>query len=432
MDPLEALGRGKSIFMDHLPNFYPSFENEFQSKTSLSLEDYYLCLCAFMTNYLDRTPAKVAQDLGASGIFHVDQVCQPVPHMKPLFSQYLALESQTADELRRALWGNRQDATPDNAGPYDFKPLRQKPILCAADGRAIILDPVFYSERASAGPLFLVSQGYSHEKANRLFGAFGDAFEMYARGILNRMYPDAGPLLVNRLTCNLRGTTQEGNEVQIADACLDYGEETVLCEMKAVWVREDIILQEDYERYLNHLRERYGTAIEDGERPKGIAQLARAIQNIISGEWKVTGNQFQVTRLIFPILLVHDPTLGAPLHSAFLASEFREALSPDESPEGGNMRKGSFVIAPIIVMTVEDLENLETSVEGFSFLEMVKDYSRECTDRFVPLNNFLATSTAYKDKLKHSRSIAAKSLEVLKNTMFKLFGKSPGEREKTS
>ena len=45
---------------------------------------------------------------------------------------------------------------------------------------------------------------------------------------------------------------------------------------------------------------------------------------------------------LYPVLLVHDPLLDAPVHGKFLAAEFADALAPEEIGSIGMMRKGRF------------------------------------------------------------------------------------------
>jgi hypothetical protein len=49
-------------------------------------------------------------------------------------------------------------------------------------------------------------------------------------------------------------------------------------------------------------------------------------------------------------------------------------------------------VAPLTIITIQDLENLERSIEGFGFIDMLRDYDRECPDRMRSLHNFLAFS----------------------------------------
>jgi hypothetical protein len=194
MEPLLSLGRGKALIGDGLATLYPSLREEFRSKTGLSLDDYYMCLAAVMTHFMDITPENV--EAKSRGIFNVNSICRDVPAIAPLVAAYLQLESQTSDELRAALHDSPQDGAP----PPAYRPLRVRPILRVPDGRAIIMDPVFYAEKAAVGPLFVVSEGADRRTSAVLFGAFGRAFESYAGDLLRSMYLKPAAGLVDRLT----------------------------------------------------------------------------------------------------------------------------------------------------------------------------------------------------------------------------------------
>jgi hypothetical protein len=414
LDPLLALGRGHAIIGKHLPHLYADLSQEFCARTGFSLDDFYQCLAAFMTTFLNRTPENVQAN---PGLFNVTTVCASAPHVEPLIATYLVLESQTADELQDALWGSERVTRWEDASRYDYKPLRRRPILRASDGRAIIMDPVFYAERASVGPLFLISEGAPRARGNEVFSAFGHAFEAYAGSLLRGMYPVPGPGLVDRLCCDVQGKDRVGRPVQIADACLNDVTKAILFEMKAVWVRDDVVLDDDYERYLDHLRDKYGvrTGGQGGRSIKGVGQLARTITNLASGEWTPLTEDFTRVKHLYPVLLVHDPLLDSPVHGKFLAAEFAAALAPEEVGPIGTMRKGRFWVAPLIVMTIDDLEALETSIEHFSLHDLLRDYAAAHSDRVVSLHNYLSTSE-YCRNLYYSRATASNTLEVLRRT----------------
>jgi hypothetical protein len=415
MDPLLALGRGYAMFSRYLPPFCPHFLREFHARAQLTLDVYYSCLGAFMTTFLNRTPENVREN---PGLFNVNTVCASIPHVQPLLTTYLALESQTADELRDALWGHLQDVTcPEEASRYNYKALRRRPILRASDGRAIIIEPVFYAERASVGPLFLIIEGVSQANSNQVFSAFGHAFEEYIWSLMRRMYPIPSFGLVDRLCCDMQGRDRAGQSVQIADACLNEVTEAVLFEMKAVWIRDDVIWDDDSEQYLEHLRDRYGVRMKDyGVRStKGVGQLARTITKLANGEWVPLTQDFTMVQRLYPVLLVHDPWLDAPVHGHFLAAEFAAVLLPDEVLRTGEMRKGRFLVAPLIVMTIDDLESMETSIEHFSFHNLLRDYSAACIDRVASLHNYMVASE-YRTRIYYSRSMGSNTLEALEKT----------------
>jgi hypothetical protein len=72
-----------------------------------------------------------------------------------------------------------------------------------------------------------------------------------------------------------------------------------------------------------------------------------------------------------------------------LAREFSRTLCGYDSP--GHTQIGEFTVAPLTVMTINDLEILEYSVREFSLGELLRDYSLECPDRFMSLHNFMAS-----------------------------------------
>ena len=64
-----------------------------------------------------------------------------------------------------------------------YRAIRERPILSLADGRAVVLDAQMFYEKIAVGPLFCAARRagtLKHGDANRVFGAFGDAFERYA------------------------------------------------------------------------------------------------------------------------------------------------------------------------------------------------------------------------------------------------------------
>jgi hypothetical protein len=422
IDPSHALGRGLTIFGDYFPKGYLDFEKDFTGKAGLSLADYYLCLSAMIANFVERAAKTVAQGAAYSGLFNIMTFCDSVaPEVRPLFSQYISLESQTPEDLRDSLWGQPSLEKLSGSEPYDLKPLRERPILRVSDGRAIIVDPVFYTEKATVGPLFLLTAGLPDKRSNQIFGAFGTSFESYTNNIFQRMYPDTNGMLAKRFRNQLPGRDRSGNEIEITDGCLEDVSEVVFFETKAVWVRDSITLDENHELFLDRLRAQYGHNPKGQERAKGYAQLARVIRNVARGEWVPADTNFKEIKKIYPVLLVYDSLLDTPVVCHFLNSEFQKLLEPDETLSNGLMWKGRFLVAPLIVMTVDELEALETSVEHFRLIDLFRDYTASCPDRIVSLNNFIAATEPYKSHMYANPTLVLKASELLKKTAQKLF-----------
>lgn len=81
------------------------------------------------------------------------------------------------------------------------------------------------------------------------------------------------------------------------------------------------------------------------------------------------------------------------------------------APNGQLLIENLEATLPIII-TIDDLENLETSIEHFSFREMLSDYSKSCPDRIATLHNFIASSS-YNKQMFQNRNIAVSSIEIV-------------------
>lgn len=391
-----SLGRGWLLFTRYISRYYQTFEDDFKASTQLSLEKYYSCVGAIIINFMN---PKIG-----SGIFNVDESIAATPYGNVL-QEYLRRESQTASELANAMWSH----IPENhveTSECNYLPLREKPILRTEDGRAIILDPIFYGEKASIGPLFLLPR----DKRDRAFTHFGKAFEDYVCDILNRMFPDISVASNKRLTCNIIGIDQEGHELEI-DACLNDITDVILFEIKTGFIREDQILIDDFEKYVHHLRDKYVWNRKD-DKGVGVGQLAKTIAVLASKTWQGNNQEFSDARRISPVLVVHDHLLGAPVYGHFFASEFKKLLAPEAELPSGVYRKGELQVAPLVVITIDDLENLETSIENFSFRNLLGDYTNAFPDCIESLHNFIASST-YKQHMRHNRNVAAAVLEIV-------------------
>ncbi len=302
------------------------------------------------------------------------------------------------------------------ASDFNYLPIREKPIFCTSDGRAIILDPVFFSEKLTIGPLFLVPK----TRREKAFTNFGKAFENYVCDILKRMFPDLSKVTNKRINCNIVCKTQDKQEFEI-DACLNDITEVVFFETKTGLIREDKILVEDYELYLKHLREKYVQTEDDN---KGIGQLAKIVEFLASRTWLGENQEFSKAKKIYPVLIVQDPLLSAPVYGEFFASEFLKLLIPDSPASNGKFLIGNLEVALPIIITIDELENLEASIEHFGFRDMLSDYSISCPDRLVTLHNFIASSP-YNKQLYQSKNVANSSIEIVNKSKKAFFPDAP-------
>jgi len=405
---LKSIGRGWTLFSKYFPKYYAPFDDEFQKTTQLSVEEFYICSVAIAVNYMN---PKIN-----SGLFNVNELFNR-PLYGHVIKKYLNLECQTADELKTALWGNVPlDLNSLINSDFNYLPIREKPIYYTNDGRAIILDPVFFSEKMTVGPLFHLPK----EKREKAFTDFGKTFEDYVCDILNRMFPDLSQVANKRIVCNIIGKDQDKQEFEI-DVCLNDITEVVLFETKTGFIREDKILVDDYELFLKHLREKY---VQSAHGNKGIGQLSRVVKALASRKWLGNNQEFSEAKKVYPVLIVQDPLLSAPVYGEFFASEFLQLLISDSPTPNGQFLIGDIEVALPIVITIDGLENLETSIEHFGFRDMLSDYSKSCPDRLVTLHNFIATSR-YNQKMYQNRSTANSTIDIVNKSKKAFFPDAP-------
>ncbi|MBF0456820.1 MAG: hypothetical protein HQK99_02885 [Nitrospirae bacterium] len=382
------LTRGWLLNIKYLPSSYPAFSSEFQSATGLTVKQYLVCV-TFISSSLTLPEIK-------NYSFNPQEVAAATTNYQDVFFKYFALESQSSESLKDSLW---QDFSQKG-----YLSLRKRPIINCEGNRSIVIDPIFHNEKITVGPLFHLLSKTTGRKDNDIFSAFGSAFEDYATDILKRIYHVPSPL-IQRLFCNVKRQNNKFTVFEI-DAVLNYETALVIFEIKASWLREDKILDEMTDNLLNELRKKYGAIPQTNgshkERPKGVAQLAKIVQAIAKREWLGENNEFENAKLIYPVLLVYNEQMASLLLGRFLNEEFNSLLGHTHSEVN---------ITPLITMTIDDLENLESSIDKFSLRDLLSDYISKVPDCTISLRNFIAQSE-YNDKWEKNHELDVKFNEL--------------------
>lgn len=395
LDPITALSRGRCLIREICARDR-NFEDMFERKTHLSLDDYFLgffVLLGFTLGHHSRS--------GLSALINAKQTIAEAPSVESGLTRVLELAAQSGEALRSALREGRSEPTANDLTFYDLRPLMKKPVLLVSLDQFVVLDAAFCAAQATVGPLFHVVEGASVADSKRIFGAFGKAFEDYCFEALRSMYPVLPAPLFDPLSLNVKGTEASGKELEVdAVLTLSTSRTAALFEIKSAFV-PDILLAGNPEEYVHGLRRRYGVTEEEGV--KGTGQLARFVSAVAAGAFHP--EELAVVERIMPVLLVYDPLLDAPLHTEFLAQEFTEALAPDERLRSGEMMKGDLRVANLIVMTVDDLENLESSVREFSLMQLLSSYSEDFPNRDISLHNYMACSPYFSRHIWYSERL---------------------------
>jgi len=395
IDPARAFGRGKILFSDYLPREFPEFQQQFESHTQIKLDEYFSCVFIVLVHYFN---INITHDSYIRHLIEPESLYAQIPHMANAFAHYLELSSQNISELQAALWKDGESAE-----QYSLKPIREKPILHLNGNTAIVIDPILHLETATISPLFLLSRYLADKKIN-LLGHFGDAFEKYVQDILLKMYEDNGLLLLgNKLMVH-------GD--QICDACVIEDETLILFEMKAAWVRDDKVADPDHTKYLSELRDKYG------KRGNAAFQLARAVNFLIDGIWRLEDHDIRKTKRIYPVLVAYDTLLNLPGYFWFFGSEFRAVFEPDAMLNTSKtvMIKHGWEIAPITIITIDVLEDLEASVKNFKLSDLLRDYFAYCDANFRDIDDDLSLSefinSQYSAKMDRHGNVLKRALDT--------------------
>lgn len=383
-----AIGRGLTLFTEYLPRHYPEFARDFEQATGLTIGQYLGCATVMSIFTMQEK---------TDGHMFIRDGFAAATTGRDLYPRFVDLVSQSPEELAHTFW--------DSFDKRGYRALRERPVLIARKQFGIVLDPTFFVECVSIGPLFAVL-GRAGEQA---FARFGNAFEDYVGDILERMYPRRS-FLVDRVALGLVGSDAAGREFEI-DAAVFDARASVVAEVKAVFLPEQAISSGDPEAFIRAVNSKYSASSKKGERDKGVSQLARSVGAIARGEWTGPKAEFKDSKTIFPVLIVHDSRLDTPALGQFLDAEFRRLLGPVP----GDRR-----VAPLTLMTIEDLENLERSIEKFTLVELLGDYERECPDRMRSLHNHIAFSDFGK-KILPSTELIDRSVEILDVLKAQLF-----------
>jgi hypothetical protein len=414
-----VLARGGAIYDKHFARHFPTAREDFQQATGLELEHYPLCVSVFMIDFCKVDLENVDKQ---PGILTVATVASTVPpDAAEAIAKFCALESQTPDELRAALLSN--GAVPDAGAHFDHKPLRARPMLRTADGRAIIIDPRYFGEKLVVGPLFRLAQFHARDKplTNQLFTAFGNSFETYVQDLLTCIGKTAQKLWLNPSRQILR------NRVELTDGAIRFGPDLLAVEAKGVFIPETAFQGNDVSTYLSQVRKKYSKeeSPDGSTRPRGVGQLAHAVSLMVrDGFLDEQGDLDEVAR-VFPILVVHDPLLCTPGHAEFLGDEFVQALEFECERGIGYIQHGRFLIAPLTIMSIDDVEDLESSAENFRLDEFLAEYCLQGQAGARPtLHDFMA---AVQDRYRfiHSRELATRGLAKLDSVRRFFYPSSP-------
>ena len=418
-DLWRSLGRTIALFRDYLSEHWPGFDSEFQDRTAIALNDYQACAAVLIASYL----VKEAD----TGLIALPTFAEHLVDAE-VMNRFMSLVSATPAQLREEIWpvSALNVAAEDDIPEYFTKPLRERPVLKISEQVGAILDPVFFSDLLLVGPLFQVVKGMDKNDSKDRFGRFGKAFEAYVLDMLKNSLEadrDSGVEVIMR--------NVPVNDLEI-DALSKKRQVLFIFEVKSLFIPEVEVVPRDPQVYIESLRKHYVIDKESDRPLKAVGQLARISHVLGKYDDIVEGCDRPATMLVIPVMIVHDRLLSAPLHGRFLANEFKQRLAPEETLESGQMRLSRGLrVAPLVVLTVEDVENFESSAEYLSITGVIAEYSHEVPGRELSVHDFVAGSE-YRSRMQTNKSLAERGRDLLKEAGRRLFGRNVDQERETA
>lgn len=188
----------------------------------------------------------------------------------------------------------------------DFRLFRNRPLLRLNDGRFLVLDLQFLFESASRGLYWSILHRLSATGQKLFPSLWGGLFETYVQHLIRHYYPD---VRVNVLF--------DGGEV---DAVLRLPNGVLIIEIKSGFVPQDAKGSRDQTTFSKAVENKF--VLNRQGKPKGVSQLACAIQAIRTGKFPgVTPGDAG-----YPVLISEDPLLQTFAMNTYLDRTFTDRM----------------------------------------------------------------------------------------------------------
>jgi len=412
-DLWRTLGRAKVLFRNYIPEEWAHFDSIFQERTGISLREFQISAAALVATYQVKP-----EDTGLINLLGIGE------HLvdREIMDRFMTFASVDPSELKEKIWDATATAKAlkGEVPEYNTKPLRETPILRIMEELGAIVDPIFFSELLLVGPLFVNVKSMSRQKSNEAFGKFGNAFEGYSLNILRQILE----------ADNADGSMQVETNIEVAGAEVDAvactGKLIFAFEAKSTFVPERETAARESDLFLVTLRKRY-VEDEESDRPlKGVGQLARLALSLEQADGKLrqfTGKLSQA--LIFPVLIVRDWLLTAPLTGRFLNEELKAQIGASTLLPSGQMKLPSGLrIAPLTVLAIDDLEDFQTSSKYLSLTEVIRRYVESQPTCELGFRDFIANSK-YQKRLLVNKKLNEQGQELIREAAIRLFARDP-------
>jgi len=387
--PLPAavrLVRARSMYRDGICEAWPQFRVIFQEFTGIELDDYLAVMLAVTAN-----DAALSADIGSgppaprgSGIFPSVGAGRD-SRLATAFDRVVDRLSLSPDQLCGQFWPNGEPDQGwfDEPPQYPHRQLYSHPIVSTEDGRACVIDPAYACNAGLLGIVFacdrLVARGL------RLMGS---AFESYIHELFRHISPRSDWHLCQYFAEG--EVLRSGWKLNPPDGMLVERDRVVLIEAKHALLPEAVSQDVDGKAFETSVLERFGG------QGKGVGQLAKILNQL--KESSPLPELVSEARLFVPMMVVRDDYAGGLIYQT-LVSAFEQFW---EQPDGARLpfqkprNDKDWVVAPLLIITLRDLERLETVVPACgTAVDVLCDYATNGAASGVSLSQFLQSDSKY-------------------------------------
>ena len=271
--------------------------------------------------------------------------------------------SQTPDGLARILI-NR----PRQSWSRDFSPLKLNPIVEVLPKKYCCPDVGLLCRLLADGIYWILVKAYGN-KSSQFKTLFGEIFESYTNRVIEQ-FCYGGSLLARTFFPNPKF---EGTNDQVCDSILCWTQTAVIAEYKAGLLTTHQKFSADQATLLKAIDDllmRHPQSRQRKGSKKGVGQLADTLERILKNE-RICAGEAELPDLsnhkLLPTIIVYDHLLGMHTLQRRADRMLRELLDRKEIQ---NDR-----IGPVIILTIDDIELLETLQSQASIEQILNAYA---------------------------------------------------------
>jgi hypothetical protein len=261
------------------------------------------------------------------------------------------------DEYRAVLQNERSCS----ADPWHFRytnmAIEHFPLVRSGD-IIICLHMKSLEKMLTSNPFYVINNSLPANERLRFRTFFGRVFEEYVRSVLKRSFEKR---------CMIE--TYGASSKEAGEAILVYPRALIIVEAKSSRLSPPVFTLGDFESYRASLQK----IVVHGAR-----QIQRIIDDFQAGQFVMDGVRSEEIGRFYPVIVtVH----ALPQHS-FLRDEIDQLLREE------NLLQGS-TIAPVTLLSIEEIEYLEPLMSTISFLEILGEKTGNKDYNAVSMKNFL-------------------------------------------